>query len=37
MIVNPEFVESLDNSDGAEQFDPDDQIKYDEAMEDNEI
>lgn len=37
IIVNPDFVESLDNSDGAVEFDPDDQKKYDEAMEDNEI
>jgi hypothetical protein len=33
MIVNPEFVEGLDISDGAEQFDPEDQKKFDEAME----
>ena len=37
IIVNPEFVESLDNSDGANQFDPEDQKRYDDAMAENEI
>lgn len=37
IIVNPEFVEGLDISDGAEQFDPEDQKKFEEAMEINEI
>ncbi len=37
IIVNPEFVESLDDSDGANQFDPEDQKRYDEAMAENEI
>ena len=32
MIVNPEFVEGLDETDGAEQFTPEDQKKFDEAM-----
>jgi hypothetical protein len=32
MIVNPEFVEGLDESDGVDQFSPEDQKKFDEAM-----
>jgi len=35
--VNPDFVESLDDSDGANQFDPEDQKRYDDAMAENEI
>lgn len=39
IIVNPDFVERIDQSDGAFQFDPEDQKKFDEAMgeDENEI
>ncbi len=32
LIVNPEFVEDLDKSDGANQFDPEDEKKFNEAL-----
>ena len=32
MIINPDFVEGLDQSDGADQFDPEEQKKFDEEM-----
>ncbi len=35
--MNPEFVENLDSSDGANQFDPEGQKLYERTMEENEI
>ena len=32
MIINPDFVEGLDQSDGAEQFNAEEQKKFDEEM-----
>jgi len=32
IIVNPDFVEGLDESDGADQFSPEDQKKFDYEM-----
>lgn len=31
-IVNPDFVENLDTSDGATQFDPEEQEKFDNQV-----
>ena len=32
LLINPEFVESMDNSDGSEQFSPEDQAIEDREM-----
>ena len=32
LLINPEFVESMDNSDGSEQFSPEDQVIEDREM-----
>ena len=32
MIINPDFVEGLDQSDGAVQFDAEEQKKFDQEM-----
>ena len=32
MIINPDFVEGLDDSDGVNQFSAEDQKKFDEEM-----
>ena len=34
LLINPEFVESMDSSDGSEQFSPEDQKIEDAATED---
>ena len=35
LLINPEFVESMDNSDGSEQFSPEDQEIEDRELENN--
>ena len=35
LLINPEFVESMDNSDGSEQFSPEDQAIEDREMDKN--